>query len=102
MLRAVDPPAASTGPPLAYPVPFRFDRSDAPRYALTNASLETLRGVTFALIGSGRMPVQAPITLKPAATAVLTIAGDDLASNTILIVRWRRENDDEYLWRASF
>jgi hypothetical protein len=83
-------------------VPFRLDRSDAPRYALTNASLETLRGVTFALIGSGRMPVQAPITLKPAATAVLTIAGDDLASNTILIVRWRRENDDEYLWRASF
>lgn len=102
MLRAVDPPAVSNGPPPAYPVPFRFDRSDAPRYALTNASLETLRGVTFALIGSGRMPAQTPITLRPAATTVLTIVGDDLASNTILVVRWRRENGDEYLWRVSF
>jgi len=53
-------------------------------------------------MGSGRMPAQAPITLKPAATTLLTIVGDDLASNTILIVRWRRENDDEYLWRVSF
>jgi hypothetical protein len=102
MLRVVDPLPPSDDPPLAYPVPFRFDRSDPPRYGLRNASLETLSGVTFALLGAGNMPVQAPVTLQPGTTASLIITGEDLARDTILIVRWRRANGEEYLWRASF
>jgi hypothetical protein len=99
MLTATDP---DRDPPLAYPVPFRFDRSDAPRYRLTNASLEPLTGVRFALLGRGSMPAQAPVALNPGQTTTIPIFGDDLARNTILIVRWSRHNGDEYLWRASF
>lgn len=88
--------------PLAYPVPFRFDRSRAPRYGLTNASLERLTGVTFALLGAGTMPLQIPLTMPPGATAWIPIRGDDLARSTLLIVRWFRANGDEYLWRTSF
>lgn len=87
---------------LAYPVPFLFDRSTPPRYRLRNASLETLTGVRFSLLGAGSMPVQAPITLDPGETAEIRIHGHDLARSTVLVVRWHRDNGDEYLWRASF
>lgn len=87
---------------LAYPVPFVFDRSTPPRYRLRNASLETLTGVRFSLLGAGSMPVQAPITLEPGAVAEIPIHGHDLARSTVLVVRWHRTNGDEYLWRASF
>jgi hypothetical protein len=88
--------------PLAYPVPFRFDRTTPPRYRLRNASLETLTGIRFSLLGAGSMPVQAPITLEPGQTAEIRIHGRDLARSTVLVVRWHRTNGDEYLWRASF
>ncbi|WP_022898967.1 hypothetical protein [Humibacter albus] len=89
-------------PTPAYPVPFVFDRSGAPRYRLRNASLETLTGVRFALLGAGSMPVQAPITLAPRQETEIRIHGHDLARATVLVVRWHRANGDEYLWRASF
>lgn len=96
-------PRASPGPPaLAYPAPFVFDRSGAPIYVLVNASLERLHGVRFALLGPGSMPVQGPVVLPPGARARIPIFGDDLARATILVVRWFRENGDEYLWRAVF
>jgi len=101
MLKAADSPIVEP-PSAAYPVPFSFDRSRAPRYGLTNRSLETLTGVRFSLLGSGSMPVQAPVSLPPGETAWIPIFGDDLARTTILIVRWSRANGDEYLWRASF
>ncbi len=94
--------ATQTRATLAYPVPFVFDRSTPPRYRLRNASLETLTGVRFSLLGAGSMPVQAPITLEPGEVAEIRIHGDDLARSTVLVVRWHRENGDEYLWRASF
>jgi hypothetical protein len=93
----ISPPAA-----LAYPVPFVFDRSTPPRFFLRNASLERLSGVRFALLGAGSMPVQAPISLDAGEAAEIRIHGDDLARSTVLVVRWHRENGDEYLWRASF
>ena len=89
-------------PGMAYPVPFVFDRSTPPRYRLRNASLETLTGVRFSLLGAGSMPVQAPITLGPGEVAEIPIHGSDLARATVLVVRWHRANGDEYLWRASF
>lgn len=102
MLKPVESSPEPDAIPLAYPVPFRFDRSQAPRYGLTNASLERLSGVTFALLGAGTMPLQVPLTLPAGETAVIPIHGDDLARSTILIVRWHRENGDEYLWRIGF
>lgn len=88
--------------PLAYPVPFRFERSQAPRYGLTNASLERLTGVTFALLGAGTMPLQVPLSMPPGTTAWIPIRRGDLARSTLLVVRWFRANGDEYLWRTSF
>jgi hypothetical protein len=88
--------------PLAYPVPFVFDRSSPPRYRLVNASLERVKCVRFALLGAGSMPVQAPISIGPGQAAELRIHGSDLARSTVLVVRWQRENGDEYLWRTSF
>lgn len=102
MLKAAEPPAPENTRPPAYPVPFTFDRTHAPRFGLTNHSLETLTGVRFSLLGAGSMPVQAPVSLPPGQTAWIPIFGDDLARTTILIVRWSRANGDEYLWRASF
>ncbi|NNC11132.1 hypothetical protein HII28_04470 [Planctomonas sp. JC2975] len=96
------PGVSAASQPIAYPVPFVFDRSTPPRYRLRNASLETLTGVRFSLLGAGSMPVQAPITLGPGDTAEIRIHGQDLARSTVLVVRWHRANGDEYLWRASF
>ncbi|MHA7986202.1 hypothetical protein ACX9R5_10370 [Rathayibacter sp. CAU 1779] len=96
------PDVSTSSQPIAYPVPFAFDRSTPPRYRLRNASLETLTGVRFSLLGAGSMPVQAPITLGPGETAEIRIHGHDLARSTVLVVRWHRANGDEYLWRASF
>jgi len=96
------PDETAAGRPLAYPVPFVFDRATPPRYRLRNASLETVTGVRFSLLGAGSMPVQAPITLGPGEVAEIPIHGSDLARATVLVVRWHRTNGDEYLWRASF
>ncbi|MGN6128559.1 MAG: hypothetical protein ACTHON_18525 [Humibacter sp.] len=96
------PDETVAGTLLAYPVPFVFDRGTPPRYRLRNASLETLKGVRFSLLGAGSMPVQAPITLEPGETTEIRIHGHDLARATVLVVRWHRANGDEYLWRASF
>jgi hypothetical protein len=88
--------------PLAYPVPWLFIRDHAPTYGLKNASLETLKHVSFALLGPGSMPEHFPMTVNAGDTAWLPIEGDDLPRATTLVVRWRRQNDDEYLWRCVF
>ena len=88
--------------PLAYPVPWLFIRDRAPVYGLKNASLETLRHVWVAVIGSGTVPEHTPMALAPGETLWVPIAGDDLAWDSTLLVRWRREDGSEYLWRAVF
>jgi hypothetical protein len=88
--------------PLAYPVPWLFIREHAPVYGLRNASLETLRHVGFALLGPGSLPAHIPVSVAPGGTAWVPVFGRDLAKATVLVVRWRRENGDEYLWRAAF
>ncbi|MHB1235344.1 MAG: hypothetical protein ACYCZK_06705 [Microbacteriaceae bacterium] len=87
----------------AYPVPFRMER-DLPshRYRLVNLSEERLSGVSLTLLGAGVMPASSPSTLLPGDILEVTIAGRNLALNTVLIVRWFRPNGIEYLWRVSF
>ncbi|WP_027479064.1 hypothetical protein [Gryllotalpicola ginsengisoli] len=88
--------------PLAYPVPWLFIRDYAPRYGLKNASLETLRNVWCSLLGPGALPLQLPVNVEPGQTLWVPVHGADLARDTLLVVRWRRENGEEYLWRAAF
>ncbi len=88
--------------PLAYPVPWLFIREHAPIYGLKNASLEPLRHVWFALIGPGTLPAHLPMTLRPGEVAWFPVTGEDLARSSMLQVRWRRQDESEYLWRAVF
>jgi hypothetical protein len=88
---------------VAYPVPLRLDRRDAPRsYRLTNVSDEPLRGLSFSLLGAGLMRATAPLLLVPGQEVRLRIRGDSLPQAAVLIIRWFRPNGDEYLWRVSF
>jgi len=87
---------------LAYPVPFTLERARGNLHRLKNASSETLRGVTLTLHGAGMMSTSVPATLEPGEVLEVTIAGRDLARSTILVVRWFRPDDVEYLWRISF
>jgi hypothetical protein len=90
-------------PDVAYPVPFRIERDVATRrYRLSNDSAERLEGVSLSLLGAGIMPASMPSTLSPGDILEVTIAGQDLARSTVLVVRWFRPNGIEYLWRVSF
>lgn len=85
----------------AYRVPWVFERGDD-RYALRNLGPEALTAVTFTLHGSGVMPATAPATLYSGEALEIVIAGQNLARDTIGVVRWFRPNGQEYLWRVSF
>lgn len=88
---------------VAYPVPLRLDRRDAPRsYRLSNISDEPIRGLSFSLLGSGLMRATAPLLLAPGQEVLLRIRGESLPQSAVLIIRWFRPNGDEYLWRVSF
>lgn len=91
----------NTGSP-AYAVPFRLRRRAVGSFVLTNASRETVHGVSFTLHGAGVMSLTAPAKLEPGAEVEVTVRGVDLARATILVIRWFRANGDEYLWRVAF
>jgi hypothetical protein len=85
-----------------YRVPFRFDRSRAPRYRLVNIGEETLRGVSVTLSGPGLMPALHPTTLRPQDCLELDIRGEELARDSSLTIAWTRSDGCEYLWRVVF
>ncbi|QNO38412.1 hypothetical protein H4J02_05225 [Protaetiibacter sp. SSC-01] len=85
-----------------YRIPFAFDRRDAPRYVLRNRGVETVRGVTATLLGSGVMPAGHPRALAPGDELAFVIRDDDLARNATLVIRWLRPTGEEYLWRVAF
>lgn len=88
---------------IAYRVPWHFERENRDRrYALHNLGAETLSGVTLTLHGGGVMPATARSTLAPGDMLVMTISGQDLARQSVAVVRWFRPNGDEYLWPVSF
>ncbi|GAA4670571.1 hypothetical protein [Frondihabitans cladoniiphilus] len=87
----------------AYEVPFWIDRHDAPHlYRLVNLSDEMVRGVRCSLLGPGYLVPLRPTDLGPGVGVTLTLIGSDLSRSSVVVVRWFRENDDEYLWRFSF
>ncbi|WP_108250636.1 hypothetical protein [Planctomonas deserti] len=91
-------------PPAAYAVPWEFDRSlGPPLFTLTNVGSEVLHAISLHLLGSGAMLCRAPITMRPGDSARIILRHeDDLALNTVLVVRWFRPDGGEYLWRVSF
>jgi hypothetical protein len=94
-----DAPAAGI---VSYRVPWSVDRSTSPRFRITNTSDESLRGVTLSLLGSAVMASDTPRVVPPGESFTVLIRGRDIARDTILIVRWFRDGDGEYLWRVSF
>jgi hypothetical protein len=91
------------GSRIAYAVPFEIRRELASsQYVLANVGQEAITGVSFTLHGAGVMATSAPTLLNPGDSVVVTIVAEDLARNTILVVRWFRPNGVEYLWRVSF
>jgi len=85
----------------AYRVPFELERVP-PLYRLLNISEEVVHGVALTLHRPGRLAANAPKKLLPGEALEVTIDGDDLERDAILVVRWFRASGVEYLWRASF
>ncbi|PPF53525.1 hypothetical protein C5B94_09585 [Clavibacter michiganensis] len=84
-------------------MPWHFDRTlERPRFALVNVGDEVLHAISLHLLGSGTMLSRAPVTVRPGERLSTTIRGDDLALDTVLVVRWFRPDGGEYLWRVSF
>jgi len=86
----------------AYPVPFRIDRSRAPRYRLVNASAERLRWVRIEMDGPGVASARLTPRLEPGGAVEVMVRGPDLAERSRLCVRWLRPNGEEYLWAIAF
>jgi len=67
-------------PPTAYAVPFTVDRSRAPRrYDLVNTGSEPLHAISLSI----------------------AVFGADPEQTGIVVVRWRRPDRSEYLWRMA-
>jgi hypothetical protein len=86
----------------AYAVPFRIDRSGAPRrYDLVNVGPEPLDAVTLTHLGSGYSPPLAVRRLDPGRHLALAVFGASPEDTGVVIVRWKRPEGTEYLWRMS-
>lgn len=86
----------------AYPVPFRVDRVDAPRrYDLVNVGDEPLDAVTLTHLGTGYSPPLAVRRLDPGRHLALAVFGSGPEDTGVVIVRWRRPQGTEYLWRMN-
>lgn len=72
MLRLVGPGSIHDA---AYRVPFRVDRSRAPRFELHNRGDERLRGIALTLFGSGRLLWGLPTALEPGESLVFAVQG---------------------------
>lgn len=86
---------------LAYPVPWRVDRSTTPHLRIVNAGREPLRGVTVSVAGSSRLRVSAPASVLPGEAVRASLSGADPARDTVLVVRWFPPDGREYLWQIS-
>jgi len=88
--------------PTAYPVPFTIDRSLAPRrYDLVNTGDEPVDGLTLTHLGNGYCPPLAVRRLDPGRALTIAVFGAAADDTGIVVVRWRRPDRSEYLWRMS-
>ncbi|MDO3698582.1 hypothetical protein Q3H92_12875 [Curtobacterium flaccumfaciens] len=89
-------------PPTAYAVPFAVDRSHAPRrYDLVNTGPEPVDGLSLTHLGNGYCPPLAVRRLDPGRSLSLAVFAADPEDTGVVIVRWRRPDRSEYLWRMS-
>lgn len=89
-------------PPTAYAVPFAVDRSHAPRrYDFVNTGPEPVDGLSLTHLGNGYCPPLAVRRLDPGRSLSLAVFGADPEDTGVVIVRWRRPDRSEYLWRMS-
>ncbi|UBQ03415.1 hypothetical protein [Curtobacterium sp. TXMA1] len=89
-------------PPTAYAVPFTVDRSGAPRrYDLVNTGAEPLHAISLTHLGSGYCPPLAVNRLDPGRSLSIAVFGADPEQTGIVVVRWRRPDRSEYLWRMA-
>ncbi|MFJ2979047.1 hypothetical protein ACIPEP_09335 [Curtobacterium sp. NPDC087082] len=89
-------------PTPAYPVPFSIDRSRAPRrYDLLNTGDEPVDGITLTHLGTGYCPPLAVHRLEPGRSLSIAVFGATADDTGVVIVRWRRPDRSEYLWRMS-
>ena len=86
----------------AYPVPFLVVRPAPGRVQLVNRGAETLRCVVFLVLGPGVLDAQVVGSVAPGDVIETRVHGRDLERSTSLVVRWFREDDEEYLWRIAF
>ena len=87
----------------AYRVPFSvIRRAGSDEYGIVNVGDERVTGVTLTLHGSGVMRATFPSTLEPGASLEVTVVGENLPRDAILVVRWFRVDGIEYVWRVSF
>ena len=90
-------------PEPAYAVPFVVERETARgMYRLINVGHEAIHGVALTLHGAGLMAANAPARLESLEVLEVSVAGRDLARNSIMVVRWFRPDGIEYLWRVNF
>lgn len=86
----------------AYRVPFRIDRSQAPRrYELVNVGPEPVDGLSLTHLGSGYCPPLAVRRLEPGRSMSIGVFGAGADDTGVVVVRWRRPDRSEYLWRMS-
>jgi len=86
----------------AYAVPFVIDRTHAPRrYELVNAGSEPVDGLTLTHLGSGYCPPLRVHRLEPGRSLGIAVFGAEPDDTGIIVVRWRRPDRKEYLWRMS-
>lgn len=88
--------------PTAYAVPFAVDRTQAPhRYDLVNIGDEPIDGLSLTHLGTGYCPPLVVRHLDPGRSIGIAVFGASAEETGVVIVRWRRPDRTEYLWRMS-
>lgn len=83
-------------------MPFIVDRREYPRIQILNVSDEPVHHLRLSMAGPGVFITQHSGGLAPGEAAEVTVVGDNLAQETLLVLRWFRPEGQEYLWQISF
>lgn len=91
---------AAKSPSIAYPVPWRVDRSALPWCLLRNVSDERLSNISIQVFGDGWMKPASPVCryLDPGDEIRVVIAGREEQDAGRVTVHWERPDGQEYAW----